>query len=1155
LFDLEGSAMAKRAVTDPGGVLTGIDLAKSIDAHKTEAKRPKLRLPRRAGVADLQRAGSMFVSAKSWGEARLIVKSFNLLLTDEGETCVRLALAMQSEPDQRAIHQKRLCFLQRSREVGPDTALDEFTGFVSSPIDIIDAFAMKHPDLIDQVTDGGSQPFPKMWADIFAATAQKDLRTLADQILGHAVPSRGGSISSIMDRQIGKATTALERYLGTKKLEDLDAFVSLTDQIIKEPDFLSAEDDLKLPFLANAGQARFDRYRLSGSTTDFAIAMEIWQSALNVAPDKSPHLGLIYYRVGEAQWHYYEKSGDLRYLEAAIQAKGRAAALTPSWLNDFTVRVVSCAAALLEQGRQVGGSASLEQAIGFLETHLAHISKLRRNRPVVLSNLAGALMVRFHRSRQTADLDRAIELWDEALRSGAPQHALIYLTNIGRALDERFLATRRDVNLDDSIRAYQKALRYARETASLAEEQLSLLAGALHKRFLFCGNLADLVEAIEHGEEALAMNLETSTRCTCYAQMCEMLVCQFQATRRRSALRRAIIFAGKGVELARSERTVHGRCAIALASALRQRYRLAGRSADAQRAVKVLHAATSSSSAAGSDLRLWVELGAAFWDLYSHTEEMKFLEDAIAAWSEAWSAILERVESESAEAKLYGSSILDTVAEGLVKANIKLWQRGASAAAVSRALEIAEAIKFRVFNNLLAYEAAAAPSSIPPELSAREMDLTNKLKSKDAHEYENHDRPMTVWSIRRDPEYYDELREELRQIHQRMCAIGGDAAEYVRLRRGDSLSWDDYKFECEKLTPGTLVIAQFITENTTYLFLLSQDCEDPIVLTAEGLGREVWNDVLRRLRREVSACNGFPREETWDLPIRALLVKLTPHLKHANRVVISPHGVGYRLPWTAALLRAGVCRSKTTPVPCIMVTSLTLLRTLRERPPSGNKSAIVIGDPIGDLPHAREEATLVAALLGTKPLLGQHADVHFVTPKLASASVIHFAAHAFYSAWSPLDSAVLLAFRRPLSARRIMEGRLNADLVVLSGCETGTSGHIALNETVGLLTAFIFAGARSVLVSLWPVNDRATGQLMQGFYRHIGEGQDPIEALANAMGALRRNRRWSHSYFWSAFTLVSSPTDMNGRFLREIRNVDQDAEAGQGVGLGRSSRA
>ena len=183
----------------------------------------------------------------------------------------------------------------------------------------------------------------------------------------------------------------------------------------------------------------------------------------------------------------------------------------------------------------------------------------------------------------------------------------------------------------------------------------------------------------------------------------------------------------------------------------------------------------------------------------------------------------------------------------------------------------------------------------------------------------------------------------------------------------------------------------------------------------------------------------------------------------------------------------------------------------------------MIGNPTGDLAHAEAEARAVAAALGVKPLLGPAATRAALTTAVGQARLIHLAAHATFDYASPLDAQddFVLA-DGAWTARDALAARMDADLAILSGCDTGGVEALAGDELAGLSQAFLHAGARALVVSLWPVDDAATARFMRSFHEHRLAGHEITGALAAAAAEIRRTR--PHPWFWAGFTAVGDPT-------------------------------
>ncbi len=157
----------------------------------------------------------------------------------------------------------------------------------------------------------------------------------------------------------------------------------------------------------------------------------------------------------------------------------------------------------------------------------------------------------------------------------------------------------------------------------------------------------------------------------------------------------------------------------------------------------------------------------------------------------------------------------------------------------------------------------------------------------------------------------------------------------------------------------------------------------------------------------------------------------------------------------------------------------------------GGATASIIGDPkffgqLPQLPGARDEAAKIAAAYGVSPLLGAGASEEALRKAIGGGvGVLHLATHGLFDAEQPLNSAIMLSGRdgvRRLTAARLFEAPLRANLVVLSACETGVGRAVAGNDYLGLTRSFYLGGARTVLNSLWSVQDKGTQAFMTRFH-------------------------------------------------------------------------
>jgi tetratricopeptide (TPR) repeat protein len=190
--------------------------------------------------------------------------------------------------------------------------------------------------------------------------------------------------------------------------------------------------------------------------------------------------------------------------------------------------------------------------------------------------------------------------------------------------------------------------------------------------------------------------------------------------------------------------------------------------------------------------------------------------------------------------------------------------------------------------------------------------------------------------------------------------------------------------------------------------------------------------------------------------------------------------------------------------------------------------------PFPRLPWTGVEAARISALApGAFVATGAAAsEERFREPAVASADVVHVATHGALDVDAPELSAIVLAQvdeqGQPrdglLRLHEIMELRLAAALVVLSACETALGQRVAGEGLIGLVRAFLHAGAGQVMASLWPIQDQGTAELMTRFYAALLGGEhDAAAALRSAQRALRADPRWSAPYYWAAFLLQGVP--------------------------------
>jgi CHAT domain-containing protein len=383
------------------------------------------------------------------------------------------------------------------------------------------------------------------------------------------------------------------------------------------------------------------------------------------------------------------------------------------------------------------------------------------------------------------------------------------------------------------------------------------------------------------------------------------------------------------------------------------------------------------------------------------------------------------------------------------------------------------------------------------------------------------------------------------------------------------------------LPPSTVYLAFLVGAEQSHLFLLrSGRLPQALAVYTLPVKAEALEMNVAQLRWQLTSPR--PNRASTTRASRALFATLfppaaRPTILRAKRLLIAPDGPLWQVSFAALVTNAqGPPRYLGATTPISLTPSLTLFAQVRRSPPHHtpgvSPTALVVGNPqferrpaprpgaallaaalpvsrqgeIGEvlqtgtapaaLPHAAAEAAAVARLYGTRSLTGAAATEAAVRAQSGKADVIHLATHGLLDTYRAMSSAVLLA--APEADHTVLDTAndgllqaweiysqlpLQADLVVLSACETGEGEHVRSEGLVGLTRALQAAGARSIVASLWPVADASTERLMVTFHRKLREGLAKDEALQQAMAAVRSDPATADPRYWAAFFLLGDP--------------------------------
>jgi CHAT domain-containing protein len=251
-------------------------------------------------------------------------------------------------------------------------------------------------------------------------------------------------------------------------------------------------------------------------------------------------------------------------------------------------------------------------------------------------------------------------------------------------------------------------------------------------------------------------------------------------------------------------------------------------------------------------------------------------------------------------------------------------------------------------------------------------------------------------------------------------------------------------------------------------------------------------------------------QEFYDLLLRPLEAAIG-----LRRLAIVPHRALHYVPFHALYDGLSyVIEDRET----IYAPSASILQNCLRKPTHKLEKFLLIGCADEQIPLVNEEIETIAALFKNSTiLLGERAKTDEIKKFASGADVLHLACHGKFRAQNPLFSSLKLADGW-LTVREIENLKLNADLVVLSACDTGVNYVAPGDELLGLARGFFSAGASSLVLSLWNVHDATTVQLMRHFYEEIQRGKSPATALHKAQCEILKKH--PHPFFWSPFFLI-----------------------------------
>ena len=326
------------------------------------------------------------------------------------------------------------------------------------------------------------------------------------------------------------------------------------------------------------------------------------------------------------------------------------------------------------------------------------------------------------------------------------------------------------------------------------------------------------------------------------------------------------------------------------------------------------------------------------------------------------------------------------------------------------------------------------------------------------------------------------------------------------------------------------------------------DCEDRSL--AERYGGEfpsaARHSEVSRSANKTGECEHGNQESMLNL-IFKLTIPTFADVIEGPEIVIVPEGLWFLIPFSALLDSSGNFFSQAYRVR--LVPSLTTLKLILDSPKNfhSQAGALIVGDPkVGcinidgnvvefpPLPKAREEAEMISEMLQKPCLVGEEATKDEVLRRIQDVSLVHIAAHGDADrgekALAPNKSLSGVPKKEGciITTREVAGVRIKVKLVVLSCCHSARGKILAAEGVVGIARAFLVSGARSVLMSLWAVDDEATRVFMSIFYKGmIHEKMSASEALRLSIIVMRESSEYNDMKYWAPFVLLEDDVKLN----------------------------
>jgi len=438
--------------------------------------------------------------------------------------------------------------------------------------------------------------------------------------------------------------------------------------------------------------------------------------------------------------------------------------------------------------------------------------------------------------------------------------------------------------------------------------------------------------------------------------------------------------------------------------------------------------------------------------------------------------------------------------------------------AMRNAMIYAEGNKSRALSSMMSRLSVEKMPGVDEKTIEKERLLLAQLRQIDQIEIVIYDRTRPFHDkdeVKTSAQNRAELIKKLNKVWDEIEGSSYQGSDYVQLRRNANFKWEEVAQLAKKIGKKGAIVSFALLNKESLAFVYRYGWKSPRAFMVKINDHE-WKEIVSEIRSQVF--DGMTQRENWHRKLSNWVDSIFSAIDDVDFVVMSTHRHAHAIPWAAIPYKGKPLGVKFA---FCTIPSLNVLSKIVRYPREANivyRKNLVIGNPLGDLPGAKNEAEIVGRLLKSSVLIGDKASIKKAKEMLPHAKYVHLATHAKYNFLNPLASSISLSDGN-MFADDILRMEMKSELLIASACETGKGEVQVADEIIGLAHVLLMAGTKSVVASLWRISDsEPTVRFMETFYNSLQNGKSKAQALRDAM--TKTYEQWPHSYYWAPFILM-----------------------------------